>query len=70
MSIVYFRNSKFTVSSNFIVVSACFSLSINFRKPISGCRIDDECDALFFNAIFGKCAVGVIIQISVYFVFL
>ena len=43
-----FCSFRFSVSSNFIVISACSSLSTNFRKFISGSRIEDGCDALFY----------------------
>ena len=39
---------KFSVSSNFIVISACSSLSTSFIKSKSGSRIEEGCDALFF----------------------
>ena len=61
---------KFSVSSNFIVTSACSSSSIRFRKTMSGSRVDDGCDALLFIAMMPSCGVGVIIKISVIFVFL
>ena len=44
-------NFKFSVSSNFIVISTSSSLSTSFLKSISGSRIKDGCDALFFIAI-------------------
>ena len=47
-----FCSVKFSVSYNFTVNSACSSLSTNFLKAISGFRIEDGCDALFFIAIF------------------
>ena len=43
---------KFSVSSDFIVISACSSLSTSFRKSISGSRNDDGCDVLFASAFF------------------
>ena len=63
-------NFKYSVSSSFLVISAYSSLSTCFRKSISGSRIEDQCDAPFFIAIFFyNCVVGVIIKISVIFVF-
>ena len=41
-------NFKFYVSSNFIVISACSSLSTTFLKFKSGYRIEEGCDALFY----------------------
>ena len=41
-----------SVSSSYIVISACFNLSTSFLKSKSGSRIDEGCDALFFIAIF------------------
>ena len=43
---------KFSVSSIFIVISACASLSTSFLKSKSGSRIEEGRDALFFVAIF------------------
>ena len=43
---------RFSVSSSFIVISVCPSLSTSFLKSKSGSRIDEGCDALFFIAIF------------------
>ena len=43
---------RFSVSSSFIVISACSNLSTNFLKSKSGSRMDEGCDALFFIAIF------------------
>ena len=43
---------RFSVSSNFIVISACSSLSTSFLKSKPGSRIEDGCDALFFIATF------------------
>ena len=43
---------KFYVSSSFIVISACSSLSTSFLKSKSGSRIEEGCDALFLIAIF------------------
>ena len=63
-------NFRFSVSSSFIVISACSSLSTSFRKSKSGSRIEEGWDALFFIAIFLNCGVKVIIKISVIFVFL
>ena len=45
-------NFKDSVSSSFLVISAYSSLSTCFRKSISGSRIEDQCDAPFFMAIF------------------
>ena len=45
-------NFRFSVSSSFIVISACFSLSTSFRKSRLGSRIEEGWDALFFIAIF------------------
>ena len=61
---------KFSVSSSFIVFSACSSISTSFRKSIAGYQIKDGCYALFSIAIFPNCGVSVIIKISVIFVFL
>ena len=60
---------KFSVSSSFIVFSACSSIS-TIRKSIAGYQIKDGCYALFSIAIFPNCGVSVIIKISVIFVFL
>ena len=43
---------RFSVSSSFIVISACSSLSTSFLKSKSGSRIEEGCDALFLIAIF------------------
>ena len=45
-------NFSFSVSSSFIMISACPSLSTSFRKSKSGSRIEEGCDALFLIAIF------------------
>ena len=45
-------NYKFSVSSNFIVISACSSLSTTFLKSKSGSRIEEGCDALFLLLFF------------------
>ena len=46
-------NFRFCVSSSFIVISACSSLStILLKSTKSGSRIEEGCDALFFIAIF------------------
>ena len=63
-------NLKFSVSSSFIIISACSCLSTSFRKSISGSRNEDGCDALFFIAIFRNCGESVIVTIFVIFVFL
>ena len=49
-----FCSFQFSVSSSFIVISACSSLSTSFLKSKSGYRIEEGCDALFFIAIFGN----------------
>ena len=41
-------NFRFSVSSSFIVISACFSLSTSFLKSKFGSRIEKGCDALYF----------------------
>ena len=43
---------RFSVSSSFIVISACSSLSTSFLKTKSGSRNEEGCDALFLIAIF------------------
>ena len=43
---------KFSVSSNFTVISACSSLSTSFLKSKSGSRVEEGCGALCFIAIF------------------
>ena len=43
---------RFSVSSNFIVISACSRLSTSFLKSKSGSRIEEECDTLFFLLFF------------------
>ena len=63
-----FYNFKFSVSSNFTVISACSILSTSFLKSISGSQIEDGCDALFSIAIFRNCGFRVIIKIFVIFV--
>ena len=63
-------NFNFSVSSNFIVISACSSLSTSLLKSISRSQNEDGCDALFFIAIFRNRGVRVIIESSVIFVFL
>ena len=45
-------NLRFSVSSSFIVISACSSLSTSFLKSRSSSRIEEGCDALFLIAIF------------------
>ena len=45
-------NLRFSVSSSFIVISACSSLSTSFLKSKSSSRIEEGCDALFSTAIF------------------
>ena len=42
-----YYNLKFSVTSNFRVISACSSLSTSFLKSKSGSRIEEACDALF-----------------------
>ena len=61
---------RFSVSSSFIVISACSNLSTSSLKSKSGSQINEGCDALFFIAIFLNWGVRVIIKISVFFVFL
>ena len=39
---------RFSVSSSFIVISACSSFSSSFLESKSGSRIGKGCDALFF----------------------
>ena len=41
-------NLKFSVSSNFLMISTDSNFSISFRKSMSDSRIDGWCDALFF----------------------
>ena len=43
---------RLSVSSSFIVISACSSLLTSFLKSRSGSQIDEGCDALFLIAIF------------------
>ena len=45
-------NFRFSVSSNFIVISACSNLSTSFPNSKFGSRIEEGCDDLFFIAIF------------------
>ena len=45
-------NFGFSVFSNFIVISACSSLSTSFLKSKSGSRIEEGCDALFLLLFF------------------
>ena len=52
------------------MISACSCLSTSFRKSMSGPRIDDGCDALFFIATLRSCDDRAIIKISVNFEFL
>ena len=63
--LLIYCNFKFSVSSNFIVISACSSLSPSFRKSISGSRIEDGYDGLFFIAFFRHCGARITIKISV-----
>ena len=49
--LTYF-NFRFSVSSSFIVISACSSLSTSFLKSKSGSRIQEGYDALFFLPFF------------------
>ena len=60
---------SFSVSSSFIVISACSNLSSSFLKSKSGSRNDEGWDALFSIAFFLNWGVRVIIKISVIFVF-
>ena len=55
----------FSISTKFIVISACSSLSASFLKSISGSRIN----ALFLIAICLNSGVKVITKISVIFLF-
>ena len=50
--LLIYCNFRFSVSSSFIVISACSSLSTTFRKSRSGSRNEVGWDALFFIAIF------------------
>ena len=50
--ILTYCSLKIYVSSSFIVISACSSLSTSFLKSKSGSRIEEGCDALFLIAIF------------------
>ena len=43
---------RFSVSSNFLVISACSSLSTSFLKFKSGSRDEDGCDSLFLLIFF------------------
>ena len=45
-------NFKCSVSSSFIVISACSSLSTSFLKSKSGSRIEEGCHAVFFLLFF------------------
>ena len=61
-----YYNFIFSVSSSFIVISACSSLITSFLKSISGSRIEDGCDVLsFLSLFFRNCGVRVIIKNSV-----
>ena len=53
---------RFSVSSSFIVISACSSLSTSFLNPKSDSRIEEGCDAVFLIAIFLNWSVRVIIK--------
>ena len=68
--LITYCSLRFSVSSSFIVISACSSLSTSFLKSKFGSRIDEGCDALFLVAFFLNWGVRVIIKISVIFVFL
>ena len=52
MDVIYICNFMFSVSSCFIVISACSCLSTSSLKTKSGSRIEEACDALFFIAVF------------------
>ena len=54
-------NFKFSVSSSFIVISDCSSLSTSFQKSVSGSRFEDGCDALFFIATFCNCGFVIVV---------
>ena len=45
-------NFRFSVSSNFLVISACSSLSTSFLKSKSKSRVEEGCDALFLLLFF------------------
>ena len=45
---------KFSVSSNFVMISACSSLYNSFLKSKSGSRIEEGCDALFVLLFFSN----------------
>ena len=45
-------NFRFSVTSSFIVISTCSSLSTSFLKSKSGSWMEEGCDALFFIASF------------------
>ena len=48
LMLLTFCSFRFSVSSNFIVISACSSLSTRFLKSKSSSRVEEGCDALFF----------------------
>ena len=52
LMLLTFCSFRFSVSSNFIVISACSSLSTRFLKSKSSSRVEEGCDALFFLLIF------------------
>ena len=45
--LLMFCSLIFSVSSSFIVISACSILSTSFLKSKSGSQIDEGCDAIF-----------------------
>ena len=55
--LVTYCGFKFSVSSNFILISACSKLYTSFRKSMPGSRTDDGCDALF---LFQFCVIVVL----------
>ena len=55
---------------NFIVNFARSNLSTSLRKSIYGSRIDDGFAAFIFNSVFLSCAVELIFQTFVIFMFL
>ena len=53
-------NFKFSASSNFLVIPVRSIVSTSFRNSMSGSRVEDGCDVLFFFAIFRSCLVEVV----------
>ena len=68
MLFIYF-NFNFSVSSNFIVTSACSNLLTSFRKSMSASPIEDGYEALFIIAIFCSCGYKVTVKTFSIFVF-